>query len=1046
MKPRFLLFSFLLVLFSFSASAQQLDMDQLSQIKPRSIGPAGASGRVTALDVVLSNPDVVYLGTAAGGLWKSENGGSTWEVLFDDGKSASIGAIAIDQKNPNVIWVGTGEGNPRNSMNNGAGLYKTIDGGHTWQYLGLEKTNGIHRIILHPDDPKTAVVAATGTPWGENPERGIYKTTDGGQTWTQTLYIDEKTGAADLVVDPSNPNKLIAAMWEHRRWPWFFKSGGPGSGIFVSFDGGDTWTRRTSEDGLPKGDLGRIGLSFAPSDPSRVYAYIESKSNAVYRSDDGGFTWKQASKAKDSGIGGRPFYYADIYVDPKNENRIYSIHSTVTISEDAGKTWSTFVAGNKVHTDHHVWWIHPEDPEFIMNGHDGGLTITRDRGKKWHFVESLPLTQFYHVRVDDEMPYNVYGGSQDNGSWRGPSRTWFKGGIRNFYWQRLSVGDGFDMVPDPQDNRYGWSMGQGGNLNYYDRESGLLYKVQPTHPDGVPLRFNWNAGIAIDPHDPSVAYYGSQFLHKTSDQGQTWELISPDLTTNNPDKQDIRTGGLTLDNTQAENHTTIISIAPSPVEAGVIWVGTDDGNVQVTRDGGKSWTNTVKGMKGLPANAWIAQIQPSTYKAGEAFATIDNHRMHDWTPYVYHTKNYGRTWTRLVDGNDVRGATLSFLQDTETSNLMFTGTEFGLWVSIDAGETWTQWTNGYGSIPTQDMVLQERERDLVIGTFGRSFYILDDITFLREMAGGKWKADQAVHIFEGLDDGKAAKGSWGYAAILGESIGYRYGKVGDALYEGENFPYGALITYYLASVDAEAGEKVKVEVIDQSGTTVRTLYRTAKAGVNRFSWRLERDGVRNAARPKPKKEGQASGGFQVKPGIYQLKVSYLGNSHTSTVEVKPDPRLEVNETDLQAKEAMIQEMMALQARVTAVADQIRAAKARVKLVSERAADSDNANKKELASQSKDMLKMLDEHYYKIVAKPVQGIFRDPAVIGNMMYGVMARLQNVQVPVSANQQTALDQFAAAVQELENGVKAMMTADYARYQAYVKGTGLSLISED
>ena len=531
------------------ATAQQLDMSLLKDMKPRSIGPAGASGRVTALDVVLKNPDHIYLGAAAGGLWKSENGGSTWKVIFDDGKSASIGAIAIDQNNPNTIWVGTGEGNPRNSMNNGAGMYKSIDGGHTWEFFGLENTNGIHRIILHPDVPNTAVVAATGTPWGENPERGRYKTTDGGKTWKHTLYIDEKTGAADLVVDPSNPNKMIAAMWEHRRWPWFFKSGGPGSGIFVSFDGGDTWTKRTSADGLPAGDLGRIGLAFAPSAPERVYAYVESKSNAVYRSDDGGFTWKQASKAKDSGIGGRPFYYADIYVDPKNENRIYSIHSTVTVSEDAGKTWSTFVAGNHVHTDHHVWWIHPEDPEHIMNGHDGGLTITRDRGKKWHFVESLPLTQFYHVRVDNEIPYNVYGGSQDNGSWRGPSRTWFKGGIRNFYWQRLSVGDGFDMVPDPKDNRYGWSMGQGGNLNYYDRVSGLLYKVQPTHPDGIPLRFNWNAGIAIDPHDEDVAYYGSQFLHKTSDNGQTWELISPDLTTNNPDKQDIRTGGLTLDNT-----------------------------------------------------------------------------------------------------------------------------------------------------------------------------------------------------------------------------------------------------------------------------------------------------------------------------------------------------------------------------------------------------------------------------------------------------------------------------------------------------------------
>lgn len=1035
MKLRALLFT--LSLFStLLLSGQQLDMDVLMDLKPRSIGPAGASGRVTAVDVVLKNPDHIYLGSAAGGLWKSENGGSTWEVVFDDGKSASIGSIAINQANPNEIWVGTGEGNPRNSMNNGAGMYKTIDGGHTWQFLGLEKTNGIHRIILHPDNPDVAVVAATGTPWGENPERGIYKTTDGGKTWQKTLYVDEKTGAADLVVDPSNPNKLIAAMWEHRRWPWFFKSGGPGSGIFISFDGGDTWTKRTTEDGLPKGDLGRIGLAIAPSMPDRVYAYVESKSNAIFRSDDGGFTWKQTSKAKDSGIGGRPFYYADIYVDPKNENRIYSVHSTITSSEDAGKTWQTFVAGNKVHTDHHAWWIHPEDPEFILNGHDGGLTITRDRGKKWHFVESLPLTQFYHVRVDNEIPYNVYGGSQDNGSWRGPSQTWFKGGIRNFYWQRLSVGDGFDMVPDPQDNRYGWSMGQGGGLNYYDRVSGLLYKVQPTHPDGVPLRFNWNAGIAIDPHDESVAYYGSQFLHKTNDKGHTWELISPDLTTNNPKKQDGKTGGLTLDATQAENHTTIVTIAPSPVKTGVIWVGTDDGNVQLTRDGGKTWQNTVKNMKGLPADSWVAQIQPSTYKEGEAFATFDNHRTNDWTPLVYHTKNFGRTWTRLVDENDMRGATLSFLQDTKVPELMFTGTEFGMWISIDAGKNWTQWTNGYGTIPTQDMVVQEREGDLVIGTFGRSFYILDDIAPLRALAKSKKLLDQKVHAFDAPN---------AYQAILGESIGYRFGKVGDALYEGENRPYGALLTYYLKETKEGSKDRVKIEISNQAGEIVRTLYRTAKAGINRFNWRMERDGVRNPSRKKPSRTGAASGGMAVLPGMYTVKVIYTGSSSEASLPVLKDPRLEVSTADMVAKNKVIERFMKSQAKVTELADQLRDAKAAVKRVNDLVKDQENANNPELTKRGKELLEKLDEQYYKIVSKPVQGIYRDPKVVSNKMFGVMSKLQSVQVPMSANQETALKQFEAVVNTLEVNITELLRTDYEKYKAYVKGSDLSLLGD-
>ena len=810
---------FLSVLLSFGflsvINAQKIDMTLLKDMKPRSVGPAGASGRVTAFDVELKNPDIIYAGTAAGGLWKSSNGGSTWDVLFDDGKSASIGSIAINQSNPNEIWVGTGEGNPRNSMNNGAGMYKTIDGGRNWEFLGLENTNGIHRILLHPDNPKIAVVAATGTPWGENPERGIYKTIDGGKTWSHTLYIDEKTGAADLVIDPSNPNKMIAAMWEHRRWPWFFKSGGPGSGIFVSFDGGDTWTKRTADDGLPKGELGRVGLAFAPSDPERVYAYVESKSNAIYRSDDGGFKWSQISKKGDNNIGGRPFYYADIYVDPKNENRIYSIASNVTVSEDGGKTWGSFVTSRKVHTDHQAWWIHPEDPSFILDGHDGGLTYTRDRGKNWHFVESLPLTQFYHVRVDNDIPYNIYGGAQDNGSWRGPSQSWFKGGIRNFYWQRLSVGDGFDMAPDLQDNRYGWSMGQGGNLNYYDRVSGILHKVRPVHPEGIPLRFNWNAALALDPIDKSVTYYGSQFLHKTNNDGQSWEIISPDLTTNDPAKQDYKTGGLTYDNTAAENHTTIISIGPSPIQQGVIWVGTDDGNVQVTQDGGGNWTNVVKNMKGLPDNAWIGQIQPSEYDAAEAFVTIDNHRMHDWTPYVYHTKNFGRSWTRIVDETKMRGATLSFVQDRIEPKLMFTGTEFGLWVSIDAGDNWTQWTNGYGTIPTQDMVIHPRENDLVIATFGRSFWVLDDIRPLRAMAtiGQESLKDKEVYAFATPD---------AYKAFQGESIGYRANLVGDAIYEGENRPMGAMISYYFKG-NEDKNARVKIEILDANGKVEKTL-------------------------------------------------------------------------------------------------------------------------------------------------------------------------------------------------------------------------------
>ncbi|MEM9328177.1 MAG: hypothetical protein AAGA85_21095, partial [Bacteroidota bacterium] len=575
---RKLLFCLLILIARHGVLAQTVDMSIFHGMKPRNIGPAGMSGRVTAIDVVLDDIDDIYIGTAAGGVWKSENSGHTWTPIFEKELAASIGDIAIHQANPNIIYVGTGEGNPRNSQNSGWGMFKSMDGGRSWQHLGLEKTRQIHRVIVHPDNPDVVVVGASGATWGESTDRGIYKTTDGGKTWTKVLYVNDRTGVSDLVVDPSNPNKMIAGMWEHRRWPWFFKSGGEGSGMYISYDGGDSWREIT--EGLPEGELGRIGLSFAPSKPQVVYAYVESEVNAVYRSEDGGESWRQVSKDKDANIGGRPFYYADIYVDAKNENRVYSIASLVTSSEDGGKTWKVFAPGDKIHTDHHAWWWHPEDPDFLMIGHDGGLNITHDRGKNWWFADNLPLAQFYHVRVDNEIPYNVYGGLQDNGSWRGPSQSWFKGGIRNLYWQRLSVGDGFDMIPDPLDNEYGYAMGQAGNLVRYHYPSGQLKRIKPTHPSDEYLRFNWNAGIAIDPHDQKTIYYGSQYLHKTSDYGASWEIISSDLTTNDPEKQKfLESGGLSYDVTGAEFHTTIISIAPSPLQQGVIWVGTDDGQL-----------------------------------------------------------------------------------------------------------------------------------------------------------------------------------------------------------------------------------------------------------------------------------------------------------------------------------------------------------------------------------------------------------------------------------------------------------------------------------
>jgi len=890
-------------------TGQQLEIDKLKEMKARSIGPAGMSGRVTAIDAVASNPDIIYIGTASGGVWKSESGGISWEPLFDKEKLINIGALTITQSNPDVIWVGTGEGNPRNSLNLGAGIYKSMDGGKSWELMGLEATRNIHRIIIDPRDENTVFVGAIGNPWWEHPERGVFKTTDGGKTWEKILFVDEKTGAADLVMDPQNPNKLMAAMWEHRRWPWFFKSGGPGSGLFVTVDGGETWQKRTDKDGLPKGELGRMGLAISRSNPKIVYALVESKKNALYRSDDGGQNWKKVSDKRD--IGNRPFYYFELYVDSKNENRLYTLYSRIGLSEDGGKSFH-LIASN-IHSDHHAFWIHPEDPDLIMEGNDGGMAISRNRGQTWQFMENLPLGQWYHIRVDNEMPYNVYGGLQDNGSWRGPAYVWRSGGIRNEYWQEVMFGDGFDVMPDPDDARYGYAMSQGGNVGRYDYETGASYTIKPTAPDlETKLRFHWNSAIELDPFDNSTIYFGSQFLHKSTDKGLTWEIISPDLTTNDPEKQTYgKSGGLTLDVTGAENHTTILCIAVSPLEKGVIWVGTDDGNVQLTRDDGENWTNLSSQIPGLPAGCWIPQIQPSVYNAGEAWVVVNHYRMGDFAPYAYHTEDYGASWEKIANGARVNGYVLSVLQDPVEPNLVFLGTEHGLWVSIDKAKTWTQWKHGFPSVSTMDMVVQEREADLVIGTFGRAVYVLDDIRPLREIArtGGK-VLKQKFKVF----DPPEAILLQGYQQPAGNHF------PGDATYEGENKMSGGIITYYLLEQEKKDDEKsaydsVRLKVYD-GDELIRTLVYKAEPGLNKVTWRLRKKGVR-FPNPWAARYGDRGGagsrggepaGYIVMPGEYKIVMSCGDQQDSTLIRVSYDPRIEVDLKALEANEKLYNEL------------------------------------------------------------------------------------------------------------------------------------------
>ncbi|MDZ4714087.1 MAG: hypothetical protein SH819_01340 [Cytophagales bacterium] len=992
--------------------SQKLNMEKFKGMKPRSIGPASMSGRITAIDAVISNPDIIYAGAASGGVWKSTSGGASWTPLFDKESTLSVGAIAIQQDNPSVVWVGTGEGNPRNSLNGGDGIYKSLDGGVTWKKMGLEKTRHIHRIIIDPKSTNTVYVGSIGSPWGDHPERGVYKTTDGGVTWSQILSVDSRTGLGELVMDPANPNKLIANMWEHRRQPWTFKSGGPGSGLHITYDGGKTWKKITSKNGLPEGELGRMGLAIARSKPEVVYALVEAKKNALYRSEDGGEKWTMINDKSE--IGDRPFYYFEIYVDPKNENRVYTIYSGVNISEDGGKSFSRTQSG--IHPDHHAWWINPENPNLIIEGNDGGVNISRDRAQTWAFAENIPVGQFYHINVDMDQPYNVYGGLQDNGSWAGPAYVWRSGGIRNSYWQELFFGDGFDVVSDPDNSRYGYAMSQGGNLGRYDLATGQTSFIRPTHPDAnFTLRYNWNAAIAQDPFNNNTIYYCSQLVHKSTNKGTTWEIISPDLTTNNPDKQkQFESGGLTMDATGAENHCTILTVAPSPVKEGVIWVGTDDGNVQLTQDGGKSWANVSAGIAGMPKNAWVAQIQPSRKNAGEAFVVVNNYRQFDYKPYLFRTRDFGKTWESLVSSAQVGESnyTLAVAQDPEEPKLLFLGAENGLFVSIDEGRNWTKWTNDFpAGVPVMDLVIHPREHDLVIGTFGRAIWVLDDIRPLRELAkSGESAMAGVVKVFPAPD---------AFLASVQQPSGPRF--EADAIFNGQNRPLGARITYAMnkpeekkeekvtAKPDTKSGKKtaeapaakpeskgdkgavkydsVKLEIVNGKGEVINTIRQKAPEdnGMQRMTWNLTEKSERQPSREKPR-EGQGGGGgfggfggTQVLPGTYKLRLSYGGQKDSTMVSVKADPRSDAPVSILEERFAMTKGLQKLTKVTSLATERLRESKEVVEDFEKRIKDSKRKDLKEASDKTKAMKDTINLVFDYILGKEDkrQGIVRSP---------------------------------------------------------------------
>ena len=783
-------------------------------LSARQIGPALMSGRITDLELHPTNNRIIFAGTAGGGVWKSNDGGATFNPIFDD-YCQSIGVVTLDPKKPDqVVWVGTGETWTRNSTSLGDGLYKSTDGGNNWKKIGFEKSDRISSIVINPNNTDEMYVGVLGALWGDSEERGVYKSTDGGTTWNKILYIDQKTGASDVVMDPNDPNTLYTSMWEFRRTAWSFNSGGNNSALYKSTDAGKTWNK--IHNGFPAGKLGRIAVAVAPSNPQILYSVLETEKaedKGLYRSDDGGGSWKHLNS--DFELVVRPFYFSRIVVDPKNPDVVVKAGLSGSISRDGGKTFKNL--GN-MHSDIHDIAFDINDSDRMYAGTDGGVYRSWNGGTTMEIVENIPVSQFYHISVDNEEPYNIYGGLQDNGSWWGPSAS--HGGIEARDWKRVGVGDGFRVLRHPTKKIIYSEMQGADNVWRYDIERNQNNTIQPLAVKGDPkLRFNWNAPMATSEHQPDRLYMGSQFVHVSEDMGNSWKKISPDLTTNDPVKTDqSKTGGLSKDNSGAENHCTIFTIAESPLDQNVIWVGTDDGNVQVTTNGGKNWTNTTPNISGLPANTWCYHIEASVHGKGTAYAVFDGHTKNDMNAYVYKTTDYGKTWTSIAT-DQIETFARNIQEDYENEDLLFLGTEFGLYITVDGGKNWSKFTNNMPATAVHFVDLQKKTNDLVMGTHGRGVIIIDDISPLRQI--NQEMLQESVHFFDTKP------------TVMKEESGFGGGST-ELQFVGPNPPSSALVMYYLKK--RHTFGKMSMEIQDQDGNVLATPTPSKSKGINIVKW------------------------------------------------------------------------------------------------------------------------------------------------------------------------------------------------------------------
>jgi photosystem II stability/assembly factor-like uncharacterized protein len=1052
-----------------AADSQPYDSSLFKGLKWRLVGPF-RGGRVLAVTGVRGHPNVFYFGGVSGGVWKTKDGGQTWEPLTDKEPMVSIGSIAVSDSDPNVVYVGTGEGCPRGDISYGNGMWKSLDAGKTWVQLGLEETQTIPKVIVNPNDSNEVFVAGVGHVYGSNAERGVYKSSNGGKTWKKVLYKDEKTGAIDLTFAASNPHVLFAAMWEVNRTPYGLTSGGPGSGLYKSTDDGETWKQLT-EHGLPKGVWGRVGVTVSGSDPQRVYALIEAAQGGLYRSDDGGDNWSRINP--DHRFTQRAWYFTHVFADPKNVDTVYVLNTGLYRSTDGGKSFAPLGAP---HGDHHGLWIDPDDPARMINGNDGGATVSIDGGKTWSTRQNQPTAQFYHVIADNRFPYYIYGAQQDNSTVAIASEG-EDGVIDRGDWYAVGGGESGYIAPYPTDPNIVYAGSYDGYISRYNRRTWQEQDVSPW-PDnpmgsgaaGVKYRFQWTFPIVISPHDPNVIYAGAQVIFKSADAGQSWTVISPDLTRNDKSKQASSGGPITQDNTSVEYYDTVFTIAESPVEKNLIWAGSDDGLVHLTRDGGHNWADVTP--QAMPEWSMVSLIEPSPRDAGTAYLAIDRHRLDDHHPYIYKTHDYGKTWTKVVEGLPDGSYVHAVREDPKRKGLLYAGTESGVSVSFDDGEHWQSLQLEMPSAPVHDLIV--KNDDLVVATHGRAFWILDDLTPLRQLTPEVASAD--FHLFTPRPELRSHGGGFP-----------PHGAV------GQNPPGGAVIYYTLknapkgetaakpssgsseqgnvASAAQSEAEKpparaaVQIQILDSKGRVIRQYppkesvesegpsefpesHRPsntppAEKGLNRFVWDLR-------CEPATRVQGSAhwggSGeGPQVPPGSYQVKLTLEGRSYTAPLEVKLDPRVTVPQASLEKQFDLAVNIRDRLSEDHDAVNQIRSVRSQLNELKKRLAGNDQAKNLVDAANALDRkMTPVEEKLMQVKSKSSEDPLNYPIQLDDKLAALGSTVQSADAPPTAQSCAVFEMLNTQLESELAAWRQIRVQDLAEFNALARKNNLPLVA--